>query len=78
MKELDFDSKEDFEQIRRKLLNKVLESLDGEPNAQIMKFAREILDDADVKILEKKKGKSKLMSVIKKTDTVMEDIANSR
>jgi predicted nucleotidyltransferase len=81
---MNFETKRDFEKLRSKLLKKLYEALDGEPNAQMFKFTKEILDSADIEILEKKKEASKLLEIInnrkeKKNDNdTMEDIAQSK
>lgn len=63
---MDFTKKEHFLELRTKMLQKVYEALDDEPNAQLFKFIKDILESADIDMLDKKKDKSKLLAIIKK------------
>ena len=56
---MEFKNKEDLKLIRNELLNKLYLALkDSEPNAQIMKFAKEILDESNIPMVDNKEGAS--------------------
>lgn len=78
----DYNKIEDFKELKKLLLNQVESTLKKEPNAQIFKFVKEILDEAGIELLDKKKEVSKILSLLDSTskvkDEVLEDILKKR
>lgn len=61
----DFTSKQGFLELRSKMLQSLYKALEDEPNAQIIKQIREVLADADVEIIDRDKGISEALQVLK-------------
>lgn len=78
----DYNKIEDFKELKKLLLNQVESTLKKEPNAQIFKFVKEILDEAGIELLDKKREVSKILSLLDNTsktnDEVLEDILKKR
>ena len=71
-----FTKKEDIIQIREMLWQSVYNTLKGvpdQPNAQEKKFAKEMIEDAGLDMIDKKKGNSGILTIIKPGDKEEEE-----
>ena len=62
--ELDFDTLDDMKKIRKAMLNSVYKALHGEPNAQVIRAAQGILNEAGVEMLDTEKAESEVVSFL--------------